>query len=455
MRIFKFMFLLLFVNMAAAQNYFGYLSDNYSGINSATLNPANITGSKFRTEINLGSANGSINNDYFVTDFGNVFDGSDINTDQFIAAENNNFAISSDVLLPSFMFNLSPKHSIGIILRARAYLNINEIKGELFDAFEDDFDSANDFSLTEDEFTSTFHAWGEIGLVYARTLIDNDQHYLKGGVTLKYLQGAGNAYLKGTNLSVDFDADGSTPDVGTITTTGLIEYGSSQGVSVNEDDSDFNIEKGSNGLGADLGFIYEWRPEPTEIDNASRSNYKLKVGLSITDIGSISYDKAEANRYDITGSVDEITYESQESIEDKLNNLYTQIGSEDFTKVKLPTALHLTLDYNLDTQFFVNLRTDLSLRNATELNTNKIDNSVIVTPRFERKWFGCYIPLSVTDYSGFNAGFGFRAGPLFLGSNSILTNVMSSESKAVNVYAGLKIPIYKKGKSFAKKNQTI
>ena len=128
MRIFKFMFLLLFVNMAAAQNYFGFLSDNYSGINSATLNPANITGSKFRTEINLGSANGSINNDYFVTDFGNIFDGSDIDTDQFIAAENNNFAISSDVLLPSFMFNLSPKHSIGIILRARAYLNINEIK---------------------------------------------------------------------------------------------------------------------------------------------------------------------------------------------------------------------------------------------------------------------------------------------------------------------------------------
>ncbi|WP_052184125.1 hypothetical protein [Psychroserpens sp. Hel_I_66] len=59
------------------------------------------------------------------------------------------------------------------------------------------------------------------------------------------------------------------------------------------------------------------------------------------------------------------------------------------------------------------------------------------------------------DYSGFNAGIGFRAGPLFIGSNSALTNLLSSESKAVNVYAGLKIPIYKKGKSFAKKNKTI
>ena len=446
MRILTILLFLLFVNLATAQNYYGYLSDNYSGLHSVTLNPANVTGSKFRSEINLVSANAGFNNDYFVLDFGDLFeDSEEIDNSIIIAKENNNFAVSTDVMGPSFMFNLSPKHSIGIITRARAFFNVNEIKGELFDAFEDDFDTGNDFSLTEDEFTSTLHAWAEFGVAYGRTLINKEQHYLKGGVTLKYLQGLGNAYTKGSNLSVDFDADGFAPTVGTITTTGQIEYGSSAGISENGDD--FEIESGSNGFGADIGFIYEWRPNPTDIENNSRSNYKLKVGLSITDIGSINYKDAEANTYDINNTVDEITFESEEDFEDKLNNLYTRTGSRDFTKVNLPTALHLTADYNLDTQFFINLRTDLSLRKASELNTNKIDNSFVLTPRFERKWFSVFVPLSLMDYSGFNAGFGFRAGPLFVGSNTVLTNLMSSESKATNVYLGLKIPIYKKGKS--------
>ncbi|WP_156115505.1 DUF5723 family protein [Psychroserpens sp. Hel_I_66] len=392
MRILNFMVFLFLINMASAQNYYGYLSDNYSGLHGVTLNPANLTGSKLRTEVNLASVNASVNNDYFYTDFGSLFEGSDIGDDQFNAAENNNFAISADIMGPSFMFNLSPKHSIGVITRARAFFNINEIKGELFDAFEDDFDSANDFSLNEDEFTSTLHGWAEIGVAYARTLINNEQHYLKGGVTLKYLRGLGNAYAKGTNLSVDYDADGFTPEVGTITTTGLIEYGSSQGISQNEDDSDFEFESDASGYGADIGFIYEWRPAPSDLDDESRSNYKLKLGVSITDIGSIDYEGAEANTYDITNSIDENTFESEEDFEDKLNNLYTRIATEDFTKVKLPTALHITADYNLDSQFFINLRSDLSLRKANELNTNKIDNAVVVTPRFERKWFSFYLP---------------------------------------------------------------
>ncbi|MCB0382101.1 MAG: hypothetical protein KDD05_02000, partial [Psychroserpens sp.] len=340
MRYFNVLLLVLFINVASAQNYLGYLSDNYSGLHGVTLNPANVTDSKFRTEINLFSANAMFNNDYFVLDMNSLSNGTDIDNTDFVAKENNNFAFNFDVMGPSFMFNLSPKHSIGIITRGRAFFNVNKIKGKLFDAVEDDFDSQNDFTLTEDEFTTTLHGWAEFGIAYGRTLIDKEQHFLKAGVTVKYLQGLGNAYTKANNLSVDFDADGFAPGVGTIATTGQIEYGSSQGIS--EDGGDFQIESGSNGFGADLGFIYEWRPNPTDIDNDSRSNYKLKIGLSITDIGSINYKNAEANTYDITNTIDEDTYESEENFEDKLNNLYTRTGSADFTKVSLPTALHLT-----------------------------------------------------------------------------------------------------------------
>ena len=49
-----------------AQSYTGYLSDNYSGLNSIALNPANIADSRFESELNL-LLNGSVflNNDSF------------------------------------------------------------------------------------------------------------------------------------------------------------------------------------------------------------------------------------------------------------------------------------------------------------------------------------------------------------------------------------------------------
>ena len=46
------------------------------------------------------------------------------------------------------------------------------------------------------------------------------------------------------------------------------------------------------------------------------------------------------------------------------------------------------------------------------------------------------------EYSGTQVGTGFRAGPLFIGSGSIISNLLSNNSKAFNMYVGLKIPVY-------------
>ncbi|HCO84768.1 MAG TPA: flagellar motor protein MotB, partial [Arenibacter sp.] len=43
---------------------------------------------------------------------------------------------------------------------------------------------------------------------------------------------------------------------------------------------------------------------------------------------------------------------------------------------------------------------------------------------------------------GVQWGAGLRAGPLYVGSGSILTVLTSDQSKGADVYAGLKIPIY-------------
>lgn len=321
MKFLKIAIILLVCNIANAQSFIGYTSDNYSGLHGVALNPANIVNSKFRTEINLVSASSTFNNDYFVADFNELFSGEDFDDSRTEPKDNNNFTISADVMGPSFMLNLSPKSSIGIITRGRVFSNVNELSGVLFENVEDNFDDNSDFTIEEDNFTITTHGWAEFGIAYGHVLLDNNQHYLKGGATIKYLRGFGNAYTIGSNLLVDYNANTFINGDGQITSTGTIQYGSSNAFSA-DGDGDFKLEDNAQGLGADLGFIYEWRKDPLDIDNMSNAAYKLKLGISITDIGSINYKDAEVKVYDVTNSISEAQFNSEEDFEDKLAAFY-------------------------------------------------------------------------------------------------------------------------------------
>jgi len=96
----------------------------------------------------------------------------------------------------------------------------------------------------------------------------------------------------------------------------------------------------------------------------------------------------------------------------------------------------------LKNKFYINVQSSLSLVSKDKERTNRITNTLTLAPRLETKWFSVYSPIRVQQYDGFAWGFGLRAGPLTVGSASAITNLISSNSKAADVYLGLKIPIY-------------
>jgi outer membrane protein OmpA-like peptidoglycan-associated protein len=67
-----------------------------------------------------------------------------------------------------------------------------------------------------------------------------------------------------------------------------------------------------------------------------------------------------------------------------------------------------------------------------------------LTPRYETRWFTFSLPINYMEYSGVQVGTGLRFGPMFIGSSSVITNLVSKESKAADVYFGFKIPVYQK-----------
>lgn len=423
-----------------AQSYIGYQWDNYAGVHVLTNNPANIVDSRFRTDINLASGSLFLTNDYFDFKINDLFK-SDFEFDD--SARNpkaeNNMLFNIDVLGPSFMFNLNPTNSVALFTRGRAIFHTTGMDGHLLDDLNND-NFGSDYSVRNQNFSVSYHSWYELGASYARVLKNTGTHFFKGGISVKYLLGFYNAYVKAENYSLDFNDTGN-PLTSVYTSTGTIYAGNVNNL---EDIDDPSKIMGS-GLGADIGFTYEFRPnyqsyaykdkEGNIQYKKDKNKYLFRIGLSVTDIGSIRYKDVERKVYDAN-----TTYTEAESNNPDFEP-YATLSTNLSTKAILPTALRTNIDWNFSNNLYLNMNTDLSLVNKKKENASYIANNVLITPRYETKWFSAYLPVSYMKYSGFNAGLGLRLGPVFVGSGSIISGLIS-ETKSVDIHFGFKIPVY-------------
>ena len=420
-----------------AQSYIGHSIDNYSGIHGVILNPSSVVDSRLRTDINISSVSAFLGSDYFSISFSDIKDSDNgFNFDTDLAKDpkdDNQFFLNLDALGPSFMFNISPKQSIGVITRVRTFLNLNNISGELYEDLENGFEGEENFNFNMNNFSGTIHAWGELGLTYGRILMEKDSHFLKGGITLKYLAGAGGVFASAPSLTGNYDA---TSEI--LTTTGSLKYGAASEF----DSEDIEFSNTTSGFGADIGFTYEYRNSP-DLDSLSKKDnkYKFKLGLSITDIGSISYDDTSVTDYDMNNSVNTSDF-GDKSIEDFLEENYEGGETIEKSKLNLPTALHILLDYNITRRIYASLNGSFSLIAEDKPQASRVINTLTLSPRFETKLFSFYLPLSLRQYDGLSAGAGLRLGPLTVGSGSAITNLLSDSTKTTDVYVGLKVPIY-------------
>lgn len=420
-----------------AQSYIGHTVDNFAGIHGVIYNPANVVSSNLRADINLLSGSAFVGSDYFGVNFDNATEIGDFDFEddaQRFPSEANNFFGNTDVVGPSFMFNLSKKSSIGLVSRGRGFFNANEINGVLFENLIENFDEDEDFSFNSSNLNVTAHSWAEIGLAYGRILIDKPNHMLSGGVTLKYLIGAGALFVDTPGLQGNFDASTEIID-----SQGALNYGTTQGF----DTDDVNFDNISSGFGLDVGFVYEWHPK-RDSDNPVRfyqDPYRLKIGVSVTDIGSITYDNAEVKQYDLNARVSTNT---DDDVQDFLDNNYENSTSNQSVEIQLPTTLRLLVDYRLAKKWLISAQADLSLINSSQVQSNRMINTYTLTPRLETKWLTLFVPIGLRQYDEFAMGAGFRFGPLSIGSGSILSSLVSDNSQTADVFLGLKIPIYRK-----------
>lgn len=509
--IFLFSISILTGRIVFSQNYLGIQSSNYAGVMGNDINPASFVDGRFSFDLNLFSTNLNIyqNFGYFDSKYmrdaqNNQFGRSywwlksfgdtaifnkwgakpfeQFNTEPFsegiikhiydtLTKSPRGIYMNYQLDLLNFAFHVTPKISVGFNAKLRSVTNIDNMDPKLAVLAESGLDTSDLWGrkLPEELLNLNHMTWTEYGLNYGQVLLDKNEHFLKFGGDLKYMQGYSAAYVYTDNFNYGLvDEDTS------FFLQGDFAYGYSNNfdklVEGNIETNSFGLPKASSksGFGVDLGVVYEWRPKykkskfdmdgKTNLWMQNKNKYELRVGASLLDLGALRFTKGGLSRdfsVNINRKFDLNQFETANSLfgfDQIIDSLINQsmdptewvAGERDVAStfwVQTPSAFSLQLDYHIWKYFYVNATGMLNLISPKRQAKVKMANQISITPSFDYAWFGLHFPVSINEYSGFKAGIGARLGPLTLGITDYRLLTATGKVRGAEFYAGMRIPI--------------
>lgn len=347
------------------------------------------------------------------------------------------------------MANINRKNAIAFTINQRNYLNFDGLSPELAKLAYHGFKYPDlwNIQLQNKSLSLQEMSWAEYGFTFAHVFKDNNQHFFKAGATIKYLQGIQSAYMFVNDLNFNFHHK----DTLSIANSS-INYGHSESANTSE----FHLSN----FGFDIGGVYEWRPDYMKYQynpdgkgtvwRRDENKYKLKIGVSITDIGSVKFKKG-GNGNDFTANVTNwnlkaLDFDNINDFDDTLNNRFQSSPSgKSSYRMNLPTAISAQIDYHLHKDFYLNLTPFIAFQ--YKKNDSKVHDfsSITFTPRWDHRWFGVFVPVQYNFLDGARTGLALRVGPLVVGTTNLLPVLGQKNMIGADAYALLKIPIpYKK-----------
>lgn len=445
------------------QAFMPFAQSNYAGVSSLVLQPASIADSRYKFDMVFLGMETSVNNNYISIKRDAIFKRISFDEENYVEnyllkkvdGKDKTLYVGASVMLPSFMVNLNSNSALAFSSRVRSITNVDNISEDLAQlAWEGfDYEPLLYTQLSNANLNMQSNNWLEFGFTYARIIMDKEEHFLKGGATLKFLQGvaSGYAYMKDINYRLD------GPD-----TLSLFQSKVNYGISNTFDEDGIPKIGGISdpGFGMDLGLVYEYRPNIEKykynmdgqegLIRDDLDKYLFRIGLSLIDFGHINYKKGFYSQDFVADirdwNIKDMEINSLEDFNDTLRSKFNfnENASETY-KMGLPTALSIQADYNIGSGFYVNFMPYFALRKGTNMVAKThYYTSYSLTPRYDRKWFGVAVPMFIDQFSRFNAGLSFRIGPVWIGSNSLIRNAVADDIYGFDAYAMVKIPVFKK-----------
>jgi hypothetical protein len=357
---------------------------------------------------------------------------------------------NQDIRLLNTRININEKSAIAFGANIRNYVYANTTENNWQDTTRSLTDlmkiNMNNVPLSGQSINST---WSELYASYAHTIINDGQRVLNAGITLKLNKAVAFGYVTAQELSYIPADNNGVP--GFLLTSGSLRYN----YSANFDDIDDNLSAGTNlknffratrtGVSADLGLEFFLVSNDND-GESSYYSYTTKIGMSIMDIGRNKYIQGVYSSYataglpGITDGVLESKFDSIGSVADFTDSLETI--SKAFTSlsgdfnVYQPTRLMINVDHHLANDFFISAELSIPLLSLVpkQLVYQRDMNLIAVTPRWETKSFGGYLPVTVNTKGQCWIGAAFKAGPVLLGTHNLGTLFSKSKTQTGGFY---------------------
>lgn len=472
MRKIAILFLVLFASLfVRGQEMWGVVGTNYSGSNSALLNPALMHGSKLYMDINLLTADMFAESNYLfipredyrpglylqegaeLPTYGRKNQSFDHYTEERrYSAYSNIFAKGPSAML---VYN---QHAFGIHTAGRTVVSGNQLPYDITNfAYESlDYYPQWNVNYLDDDLSFGAMAWGEIGLSYANLFYKYGFDQWSAGLTVKYLMGFSGAYLRVDNLDYLVLND-STVDIRNMDA----EAGFALPIGLNNNDFPDGPNFKGSGVGLDLGITYTRMRQGhsnrkyRQLCKQPHKDYIYRIGFSILDLGGISFkNNAQKHAYDGVShywpQIDTLTYSNVNNLAAELSNRFygdpTASLLAEQMRMSLPTALSLQFDYHYFENWYIGGAFIYPIMFSNSYL--KRPAQIAAIPRYESRHFELSVPLSLYEFTKPRIGLAARVYFITVGTDKLGSYLGMSDFTGADLYFSIKINF---GKGFCGK----
>ena len=422
---------LFFVSsLVFSQENQGVVFDNYNPVNGQFINPSNIVDAKPWLDINIIGASAFFYNNMFYYPKTTLWNFDAFKSEPLFKENVNkvNGYLNGLALGPSASLVVE-KQSFSLYTAAREVGNIINVPSVLLKMVTSTGINASDTGFYDVKNARVKSmAWGEIGFTYGRVIEAKGTRMITAAISLKRLFGFQNT----TTIVKEGQLHVVTPDSAILfSDNGTYSYA----------EPALNAGKGWGiSLGATFkkmkGDVDRYYPHSTS-SNCISIDYKYKIGVSLIDFGYVNFRNGA-----YYGDLDDITtiIDTVETGDEILDEAKKQAKGNQYIS-PLPAALSVQADYNINDVFYLNATIVQRIPFIKSFGVER-ENLFTISGRYETKYIGIGLPISVINYEKVIVGLAFRLANLTIGTDHLLPWIIKQDIYAASLYFNLKITLY-------------
>ncbi len=424
-----------------AQNYHAIQGSSYAGSLGVHNNPASIVNTPYSWDLTLLGAQVTNSTNLFAIHNYSLLSPPSKSLYTFTSGEYSRYnKLNFNLNLLNARIALNRRHGIAFGANIRSQTNIKTSSYNFIDTAKNtgDFFFLNQNNTVLNE-KMTSSSWLEAFLTYSFTVSDNTKGRLNAGLTLKVSRGLSGAFATLNNGQFSKTAANNNT-LYTVDNADLV-FGYSRNYdqwkntnSTTQNLKNFIINFTEGGASIDAGIEYLIKPQGTvsfNDDPEDYYDYDWKFGLSLLDFGfnQFKYGKQSRRINAVKTGITNLTLNQKfdstinsfQVFNDSLSTIVNQNTVGGVFKIANPMRMVINIDHYLSSNLYINAELSLNLSGVFLKKYMQVKelNMITITPRWETRRLGAYLPVQFNNQNQFWIGAAFKAGPLLIGVHNI------------------------------------